>query len=195
MNDRLTSILDRMSQLESEFHEELKSCEERFQQRFVANIDELKRTAQDAQQRIESKASKLFTVMFWRHLASLPFVYVMIVPLIFMDLMLTIYQQVCFRLYGVPRARRADHFIIDRQFLDNLNLVDKFNCIFCGYGNGVFSYGREIISKTEQYWCPIKHAQKTLAASARYNEFLEYGDTEEYHEKVAKYREDLKKQE
>lgn len=195
MNDRLNTILDRMSQLESEFHEELKSCEERFQQCFVASIDELKQTAQDAQQRIGSKASKLLTVMFWRHLASLPFVYVMIVPLIFMDLMLTIYQQVCFRLWGVQRARRADHYIIDRQLLDNLNLVDKFNCMFCGYGNGVFSYGREIISKTEQYWCPIKHAQKTLAASARYNEFLEYGDIEEYHEKVAKYREDLKKQE
>jgi hypothetical protein len=195
MNERLESILSKMSQLEQEFHGELKSCEERFQQCFVASVAELKRSAQDAQQRLGQKTSKLSTLQFWKQLASIPFIYVMIVPLVFMDFMLTIYQQVCFRLYGVPLARRGEHFIIDRQLLDNLNLVDKLNCIFCGYGSGIFSYGREIVSKTEQYWCPIKHAQKTHAAAARYSEFLEYGDTEEYHNKVAEYREDLKKEE
>ncbi len=194
MNDQLKMILDNMKLLEAELHDELKSSQQRFQERFVASVAELRRSALDAQQRLETRSYKVFTLIFWRHVASIPFIYIMVVPFVFMDLMLTIYQQACFRLYAVPLARRAEHFVIDRQLLDNLNLVDKLNCMYCGYGTGLFSYGREIISKTEQYWCPIKHAQKTLSASQRYNEFLEYGDTEEYHRKVAEYRDELRKE-
>ena len=191
VNDRINLILDKMTELENDLHGELKQREERFQRRFVSSVEEFKKSAQEAQQRIESEASRLFRASFWRHVASVPFIYGMIVPLAFMDLALSIYQHVCFRLYSVPRVRRSDHFIIDRHYLDQLSAIDKLNCVYCGYGNGVFSYGREIISRTEQYWCPIKHAQKTRAESARYNEFLEYGDTDDYPEKRDAYRDDL----
>lgn len=44
--------------------------------------------------------------------------------------------------------------------LSYLNAIEKLNCVYCGYGNGVIAYGREIIARTEQFWCPIKHASK-----------------------------------
>ena len=37
-------------------------------------------------------------------------------------------------------------------------------------------------------------AQKIQAESARYNQFLEYGDTEKYYEKVSAYRDKLRGQ-
>jgi hypothetical protein len=58
--------------------------------------------------------------------------------------------------------------VIDRHRLGYLNPVQKLNCVFCGYGNGVIAYAREITARTEQYWCPIKHALKVKGSHDRY---------------------------
>ncbi len=185
MNQRIESLLNQMNQLESEFHNELKACEVRFQRqiRFATSMASLKRGKDD------NKHSGISLMQTLRHIASAPFIYSMIVPLVFFDISVSIYQAICFRLYGIPRVKRSEHMVIDRHYLKNLNLLDRFNCVFCGYGNGVISYAREIISKTEQYWCPIKHAEKLKSSSQRYNKFLEYGETENYHENMERYRE------
>jgi hypothetical protein len=59
-------------------------------------------------------------------------------------------------------------------------VLEKFNCMYCGYANGVASYFREVAARTEQYWCPIKHARRIVAAHDRYPGFFEYGDSENY---------------
>lgn len=43
-------------------------------------------------------------------------------------------------------------------------------------------YAREISARTEQYWCPIKHARKILDPHRRYAHFADFGHGEEYHE-------------
>ncbi len=63
--------------------------------------------------------------------------------------------------------------------------LEKFNCIYCGYGNGVAAYGKEIIARTEQYWCPIKHAERVKDPHTRYYNFFEYGDAEGYRNNLA----------
>ena len=87
---------------------------------------------------------------------------------------------------------RSDYIIIDRQHLNYLNVFEKLNCVYCGYGNGVISYAREITSRTEQYWCPIKHARKVLDAHPRYNGFVDYGDATEYPIRLIGFRAALK---
>jgi hypothetical protein len=42
--------------------------------------------------------------------------------------------------------------IFDRTHLAYLNLVEKINCAYCSYGNGLAAYLREIAARTEQYW-------------------------------------------
>jgi len=191
MSERINSIVDKMLALETELQNELKTTEKHLHHRFAERIEGIKNTANSLQERLSGKAAGPSRIPSWRHVLSVPFIYAMIFPLALLDLFLFFYQLVCFRLYRISSVKRADHFIIDRQMLDNLTGIDKFNCVYCGYGNGVISYAREIISRTEQYWCPIKHAQKIAGASARYEEFLEYGDTENYHEKLNAYREKL----
>lgn len=34
--------------------------------------------------------------------------------------------------------------------------MEKVNCVYCSYFNGLMSYLREIAGRTEQYWCPIR---------------------------------------
>ena len=115
-----------------------------------------------------------------------PLIYVLIVPFALLDLFVTIYQFVCFPVYGIPRVRRRDYLIFDRRYLAYLNALEKLNCAYCSYANGVIGYVREVGSRTEQFWCPIKHARKLVGAHPRYNEYVEYGDAESYRDEVLK---------
>jgi len=93
-----------------------------------------------------------------RHTLSAPLVYGLAVPLGLLDISVCAYQAVAFRLWGLARVPRREHMLLDRQRLQHLNPIQKVNCHYCGYANGVLSFAREVAARTEQYWCPIKHA-------------------------------------
>ncbi len=114
------------------------------------------------------------------HIFTAPIIYSVIVPIVLLDIMATFYQHTCFRVYGIPRIMRNKYIIIDRQHLIYLNFIEKLNCVYCGYSNGVIEYVREIAAKTEQYWCPIKHAQRSPEPHKHVNSFIDYGDSEDY---------------
>ena len=109
-----------------------------------------------------------------------PVIYAVIVPLVLLDLFVSIYQRVCFPVYGIPKVNRGDYLIFDRHHLAYLNALEKLNCAYCSYANGLIAYVREIAGRTEQYWCPIKHARRVIGAHPGYSAFADYGDAEEY---------------
>jgi len=113
-------------------------------------------------------------------------------PFAILDLWVSVYQAVCFRVYGIPQVKRSRYVVFDRSALVYLNLIEKLNCAYCSYGNGVVAYVREVAARTEQYWCPIKHARRVLGAHARYAYFAEYGDGEHYAEEQRQARARLK---
>lgn len=118
----------------------------------------------------------------------------MVVPLLIFDLGVSLYQHVSFRLYGISRVKRSDYFIFDHRHLGYLNLFEKINCLYCSYAVGLINYSREIASRTEQYWCPIKHAHKMMDVHHRYIDFLDYGNAEQYQENVEIFRKNLQQE-
>ncbi len=116
-------------------------------------------------------------------IVSIPVIYSMTLPIIMIDLTTTLYQQIIFRLYEIPLVKRKDYIIIDRHYLNYLKPINKVNCVYCGYGNGVAAYVQEIIARTEEKWCPIKHAQPPKETHRHYEDFLPYGDAEKYRQK------------
>jgi hypothetical protein len=120
-----------------------------------------------------------------------PIIYSGIVPFALLDLFLVVYQGICFPIYGVPKARRADYLLFDRARLKYLNLLERLNCLYCSYGNGVLAYGVEIAARTEQHWCPIKHAQRLRAPHSRYSHFFDYGDAQQYSRNIETVRNDF----
>lgn len=109
-----------------------------------------------------------------------PVIYAGIIPFVLLDLFVTIYQAVCFPVYGIEKVRRGDYLIFDRRHLGYLNALEKLNCAYCSYGNGLIGYAREITARTEQHWCPIKHARRAIGAHEHYAEFADFGDAEAY---------------
>ncbi len=119
-----------------------------------------------------------------KYILTWPFVYGMLFPLLLLDVCASIYQAICFRIYGIPRVDRSDYFPLKRHKLGYLNLIEKLNCDYCGYANGLIAFAREVFARTEQYWCPIKHANKLIGAHERYGRFLDYGEADGYQSKV-----------
>ena len=124
-----------------------------------------------------------------------PFIYALIVPLLLLDLFVSVYQMICFPVYGIAKVKRADYFVFDRHHLAYLNALEKLNCAYCSYANCLIAYVREIAGRTEQYWCPIKHARRVVGAHPRYVMFDDYGDAENYQRRLAELRENLAKDE
>ena len=124
-----------------------------------------------------------------------PVIYAGIVPFLLLDLFVNIFQAVCFPIYGIAKIRRADYLVFDRHHLAYLNALEKLNCAYCSYANGIIAFTREIAARTEQYWCPIKHARRVVGTHARYALFDDYGDAEGYQERLAKLRQALAKDE
>ena len=122
-----------------------------------------------------------------------PVIYAGIIPFLVLDLFVTVYQAVCFPIYGIARVRRTDYLVFDRHHLAYLNALEKLNCAYCAYANGLIAYTREIAARTEQYWCPIKHARRVIGTHDRYVLFGDFGDAEEYQEQLARLRKALVK--
>ena len=118
-----------------------------------------------------------------RHILSMPFIYAMIVPVLLLHFFLELYQQVCFRLYTIPRVRARDYFVFDRSLLPYLNWFDKVNCVYCSYVNHFFQFAVEIGGRTERYWCPIKYANRMKKNHSQYELFTDFIDAETFRDK------------
>lgn len=135
-------------------------------------------------------------VSLWRYLRESRLTVLLTAPIIYsgwlvfalLDLFVSLYQTTCFPAYGIPKVRRRDYLSFDRTELPYLNAIEKFNCLYCSYGNGVLAYAREIGARTEQYWCPIKHARRVRDAHERYPAFFEHGDAEAFRQGLERLR-------
>lgn len=123
---------------------------------------------------------------------SAPLIYSLIIPFALLDLWVSVYQALCFPVYGVDRVARGSFFQLDRAKLPYLNAVEKLNCQFCAYANGVIGFVREVAARTEQYWCPIKHAEPPTDPHSRYDGFSAYGAGADYAVRRKNLRADLR---
>lgn len=125
-------------------------------------------------------------------LLTAPVIYSLLLPFIVLDVWVTLYQWVCFPVYGIARVPRRRYFVIDRHKLAYLNGIEKVNCVYCGYANGVVAFVCEVAARTEEYWCPIKHARAIPTPHTRYHLFFDYGDAKAYRHELPKLRRALR---
>lgn len=192
MNKKVQELVNQIRQLEDELRAALLEQEAKISYRIEGSRVRFDKAVKSAHKRLKTSLFTWLRESRPQSFLSAPFVYGMILPIGLLDISLTLYQAICFRLYDIPRVKRSGFIVIDRHHLAYLNIIEKLNCIYCGYGTGVINYAREIISRTEQYWCPIKHARKVVDTHSRYKTFLDYGDATAYPVKLIDFRESLK---
>ncbi len=188
MNDRIAQILARMASLEDELRTAVHEQESRMFFQINGRRVEFERSVAAAHCKLKRNFFRWLVTDRPQNLITGPIIYAMALPLVMLDLCVSFYQWTCFPIYGIAKVRRGDYIVFDRHFLSYLNFIERFHCTYCEYGTGLVAYVGEIIARTEQYFCPIKHARKILGTHARYNRFLAYGDAEAYEAKLEEFR-------
>jgi hypothetical protein len=194
MNEKIRHILGQITALEDELRESLHEQEHTLFYQIKGKRVEFERTVKDTHRQLKMGVFRWFLAVRPQNYLTAPFIYGMIVPLVILDICVTIYQATCFPIYGIAKVRRSSYIVFDHRHLAYLNIFDKAHCLFCSYANGLIAYTLEITARTEQYFCPIKHAHKILGSHARYAQFLDYGEADDFQAKREALRMELAKE-
>lgn len=194
MNERIQQLLNQITVLEDELRTTLAEQQSNVFFQIKGKRIEFNQSIKETHLRLKKNFFHWLVTNRPQNLITGPIIYSMIIPLAITDLFITFYQLTCFPIYGIKKVRRADYIIFDRQHLSYLNFIEKFHCTYCAYGSGMIAYISEIVARTEQYFCPIKHARKILGTHARYARFLDFGAAEDYEAKLEEYRITLSKE-
>ena len=184
MNSRISELLEEIREREEELEEAIKAHEIRFLYQLEGSKIKFEHAVEEAHRKLKIGIFPWLRNSNPLNVLSAPIIYAMIFPFLILDLAITIYQMICFPLYRIENVERKKYIIIDRHNLSYLNGIEKINCMYCGYVNGLIAYSREIVARTEQYWCPIKHAKRILDPHRRYAKFSDFGNHENYHQHV-----------
>ena len=188
---RIDDLLQRIATLEREIDLELDLVRSTWRYQFEKGRIRFERDAREAHRRLRRSIPRYLRESQILNVLTAPVIYAMIIPIAFLDAWVSLYQAICFRAYGIARVKRSAYIVIDRHHLAYLNGIEKLNCMYCGYANGVFAFIREVAGRTEQYWCPIRHAKRVHAPHTHYREFVDYGDANGYHRRLIPLRKEL----
>jgi len=191
MNNTTEQLLHRVEGFQAELGRSLKGNEQAFHYQWVNGKARFE--AEIRRQHQKLRVGLLPYILHSRLLVvlTMPLIYVCVIPLVALDLVVSLYQAVCFPIYGIPKVSRGASIVFDRGRLRYLNSLERVNCIYCSYANGLCAYVTEIAARTEQHWCPIKHAQRLQSPHSRYAHFLDYGDAERYRREIEHVRRDF----
>lgn len=139
--------------------------------------------------RLDPLKGKYFPILGLLKLVfGMPFIYALLLPIGLLDFFVSLYQWVCFPIYRIPPVRRGAYIEIKRKGLESLNIVDRLNCYYCSYANGVLRYAQKIAAETEKMWCPIRQKlRQDYCEPAHHAGFSESGSKEALLVYYAKY--------
>ena len=178
--NKIQDILKEIQTKKEELYLEYEKLKEKYDFSFEKWKVIFSEKAKNYQKKFQVPLKKYAIPKSYKHILSMPFIYGMIIPAIFLDICLFVYQQTAFRLYGIPFVTRSHYILFDRKHLSYLNLIQKINCLYCSYVNGLFQYAVEVAGRTEKYWCPIKAARRKAWSHNWEDFFADYGDPEEF---------------
>ncbi len=193
MSDKIREMIEEIEELKKKLGDEIAQHEKHISYDIQNGYVRFEKEIIDKQKENMKNLLAYFRDIPLLHLISSPLIYAMVIPAILFDVTLFLYQQIIFRIYKFEFVKRSDYIIFDRQYLGYLNPIEKLNCMYCSYFNGLMHYASRIASRTELYFCPIKHAKKVAYEHEYYDEFLVYGDEDEYQEKLEELRKKYQK--
>jgi len=191
MNNKIRDLLNQITELEDELRSSLQEQESSLLFKIKDKRIEFERDIKQQHRKLKMGIFRWIVTNRPQNLITGPIIYGMFIPLLIIDLLVSLYQAICFPIYGVTKVRRSDYMVYDRQHLEYLNVIEKFHCTYCAYGTGLVAYMNEILARTEQYFCPIKHAHKMLGTHSRYERFINYGEAADYEARLEEYRKAL----
>lgn len=192
MTAALDELMARLRSVEAEIETELAKRREELRFRIENRRIVFEKDVLRIHHELRTRATRYLIDANPLMILTAPVIYSLIVPIVLLDIWVMAYQAICFPVFKIPKVRRADYLVFDRHHLAYLNIIEKINCAFCSYANGAVAFMREVASRSEVYWCPIKHARRLLGPHPYYQGFADFGDAQGFREKLAQMKDGVK---
>lgn len=109
MPNRIGALLERLAHLEQEIEVELNTARDRWAYRLEAGRVRFERDASRAHARFRQSIPAFLRKGSLGNLLTAPIIYAVILPIALLDLVITMYQHICFRVYGIALVRRSKY--------------------------------------------------------------------------------------
>lgn len=192
MTAQLDVLMEKLRSVEAEIETELTKRREELRFRFENSRIVFEEDVLRVQRAIKVGLARYILNAHPLIVLTAPVIYSLIIPIALADLWVMAYQTICFPVYKIPKVRRRDYLVFDRHHLVYLNTLEKMNCAYCSYCNGAIAFIREVASRTEVYWCPIKHARRVLGPHPYYQGFADFGDAEGFQARLKQIKDGVK---
>jgi len=185
MTAALDALMEKLRSVEAEIEAELTKRREALRFHLESRRIVFEKEVLRVHRELKTKATRYLIDANPLMILTTPVIYSLVIPIALLDIWIMAYQAICFPVYKIPKVRRGDYLVFDRHHLAYLNIIEKINCAYCSYANGAIAFMREVGSRTEIYWCPIKHARRILGPHPHYQGFADFGDAAGFREKLA----------
>jgi len=192
MPTQLDELMQKLRSVEAEIEAELAKRREELRFHMENRRIVFEREVLRIHREIKTRVSRYMIEANPLTVLTAPVIYSLVIPIALLDLSVMVYQAICFPVYKIPKVRRRDYLVFDRHHLAYLNIIEKFNCAYCSYANGAIAFIREVASRTEVYWCPIKHARRVLGPHPHYQGFADFGDAGAFRAKIQAMKDGVK---
>lgn len=193
MNDKIRELVEEIESMKVKLADEISQQESHISYEIQNGYVKFEKEVLKKQKENMKNLLTWFAEVPFLHFFAAPVIYWMIIPVVLFDIALFVYQQIVFRILKFKFIKRSDYIHFDHYYLGYLNPIEKLNCLYCSYVNGLMLYASSIAGRTELYFCPIKHAEKVVSEHMFYEKFLSYGDEEKYQKKLKELRENSQK--
>jgi hypothetical protein len=133
MSPRVERLVDRIHNAEQHLKCEAKDQPRRWQGRVRRGHVWFDKELRETHLRIRQSIPAYVLEGDLLSLLSAPIIYSLLLPFVLLDLWVTLYESICFPIYGMSRVPRHRYFAIGRHKLAYLNGIEKVNCTFCSY--------------------------------------------------------------
>ena len=181
---QMAVLMDKMRSVEAEIEAELAKQREALRFHFENRRVVFEKEVLEIHRAIKTRASRYFFHANPLIVLTAPVIYSLLIPVALLDVFVSAFQAICFPIYKIPKVRRRDYLVFDHHHLAYLNFIEKINCAYCSYANGVIAFAREVAARTEVYWCPIKHARRVLGPHPYYQNFADFGDADGFRKQL-----------
>src|SRR5690606_6381117 len=123
MHDNIRNILARITALEDELRDAIAEQQVHFRFRVEGTRVRFEEGMRETHRQLKVGLLTWLRRARLRNIATAPVIYALFVPLGLLDLCVSVYQRVCFPVYGVPLVRRGRYVVIDRHQLRYLNSI------------------------------------------------------------------------
>jgi hypothetical protein len=121
----MLEVLDRIRELETDLEHEVAAAQHQWHYRVESGRVRFEAEVRRRHLELKTSIRRYLRESYFPSVLSAPIVYSVAIPFMLIDLWVTLYQYICFPIYGITRVRRADYIVIDRYKLAYLNTIEK----------------------------------------------------------------------